>query len=74
MSEKVGTIIGFKIIIDGSGTLCTEYTKLPDAEIPKIFKDGEDAQLIRIVIREALRRFEKLHDEIESELDALKKV
>lgn len=74
MKEKMGTVIGFKIGIDGSGVLCTEYSRLPDEDIPKIFKDSADAQLIRVVIREALRRFEKLHEEIEAELDAIRKV
>lgn len=74
MSEKSATIIGFRVMIDGSGVLCTEYSQLPDDQISRIFKDGADASMIRVIIREALRRFEKIHVEIESELDAIKKV
>jgi hypothetical protein len=72
--EKSATIIGFRVMIDGCGILNTEYSQLPDEHVEKVFKDPEDAKLIKLLIQQARRRFEDIHSELEAELDALKKV
>ena len=69
---KEGNILSFKIMIDYTGTLVTELSKLPEEAVSIIFTEDDDKILIRKVIREGLLKLENLHGFLEKELQALR--
>ena len=69
---KEGNILSFKIMIDSTGTLVTELSRLPEDAVSKIFSEDDDKILIRKVIREGLLKLENLHSFLETELQALR--
>tara|TARA_R110002020_G_scaffold188204_1_gene386875 strand:+ start:3064 stop:3276 length:213 start_codon:yes stop_codon:yes gene_type:complete len=69
---KEGNILSFKIMIDSTGTLVTELSKLPEEAVSIIFTEDDDKILIRKVIREGLLKLENLHGFLEKELQALR--
>ena len=69
---KEGNILSFKIMIDSTGTLVTELSRLPEEAVSKIFAEDDDKILIRKIIREGLLKLENLHGYLEKELQALR--
>tara|TARA_X000001382_G_scaffold113842_1_gene91872 strand:+ start:159 stop:371 length:213 start_codon:yes stop_codon:yes gene_type:complete len=69
---KEGNILSFRIMIDSTGTLVTELSRLPEDAVSKIFSEDDDKILIRKVIREGLLKLENLHSFLETELQALR--
>jgi hypothetical protein len=63
-------IISFKIFIDPSGNLMSEYSKLPQEEVDGVFFK-EDVVTIKKILRELEPKLENLHKFIEDELNAL---
>ena len=63
-------IISFKIFIDPSGNLMSEYAKFPQEEVDGIFFK-EDVVTIKKILRELEPKLENLHQFIEDELNAL---
>ena len=63
-------MLSFHILFDTKGRLVTETSGLPIKEVNKVFK-GTDLKIIETVIREARRKILNIHNELESELDAL---
>tara|TARA_R100001163_G_C5059228_1_gene195893 strand:- start:715 stop:924 length:210 start_codon:yes stop_codon:yes gene_type:complete len=63
-------IISFKIFIDPSGNLMSEYSKFPKEEVDNIFYK-EDVVSIKKILRELEPKLENLHKFIEDELNAL---
>ena len=69
---KEGNILSFRIMIDSTGTLVTELSRLPEDAVSKVFSEDDDKILIRKVIREGLLKLENLHSFLETELQALR--
>mgnify|MGYP001373407792 FL=1 len=63
-------IISFKIFIDPSGNLMSEYSKFPKEKVDSIFYK-EDVVTIKKILRELEPKLENLHKFIEDELNAL---
>ncbi len=70
MKYNEGTIIGFRLLIDGEGNLVSEKTELPFKDISKVFRDKGDQYIIKTAIRKTKQRIDKIHNEIESEIAA----
>ena len=70
MKATEANLLSFHILFDTKGRLVTETSGLPIKEVKKVFK-GTDLKIIETVIREARRKILNIHNELESELDAL---
>ncbi len=70
MKATEANILSFHILFDSKGRLVTETSGLPLKEANKVFK-GYDLKIIETVIREARQKISNIHNELESELDAL---
>lgn len=70
MKASEANLLSFHILFDTKGRLVTETNGLPIHEAKKLFK-GADLKIIETVIREARRKILNIHNELESELDAL---
>ena len=67
---KEGNLIGFKVIVNSSGTVMTEMSGVPEEDLHKVFK-GSDLQLMRKLIRLCSDKLQPLHTYLELELEAL---
>ena len=70
MKTQEANILSFHILFDTKGRLVTETSGLPLKDAKKIFK-GADLKIVETVIREARQKILAIHNELESELDAL---
>jgi hypothetical protein len=70
MKATEANILSFHILFDSKGRLVTETSGIPLKEANKVFK-GYDLKIIETVIREARQKILNIHNELESELDAL---
>ena len=70
MKAKEANILSYRILFDTKGQLVTEVSGLPIEDASKEFS-GSDLKIIQTVIREGRQRIGKIHEELESELDAL---
>lgn len=68
---REANVVGFRIYFDGKGMLGSELSRLPNEDVPKVFKDQNDQRIINKILDVAMRNFEDLHERIEAELDAL---
>ena len=68
---REGNIISFKVFIDSKGVLMTEYSKVPNKDLVKIF-NGEDMAYISRIINKVDPKFKNLHQDIEQDLEVLK--
>ena len=65
------TLLTFKLVLDAKGNIWTDIGGLPLTEIKHIFKKPEDAQVIRILIREGTIKLQSLHKYLEDEITAI---
>jgi len=70
MKTQEANILSFHILFDTKGRLVTETSGLPLKDAKKIFK-GSDLKIVETIIREARQKILAIHNELESELDAL---
>jgi len=70
MKATEANLLSFHILFDSKGRLVTETSGLPLKEANRIFK-GYDLKIIETIIREARQKILNIHNELESELDAL---
>ena len=70
MKAQEANILSFHILFDTKGRLVTETSGLPLKDAKIIFK-GADLKIVETVIREARQKILAIHNELESELDAL---
>ena len=70
MKAKEANILSFRILFDTKGQLVTEISGLPLNDAKKAFS-GTDLKIIQTVIREGRQRIHNIHNELETELDAL---
>ena len=68
MSE--GNIISFKVFINSKGVLMTEYSRVPDKDLNKIFSSHDMAYILRVLAKTD-PKFKNLHDDIQEELEVL---
>jgi hypothetical protein len=65
-----GNIISFKVFINPKGLLMTEYSKLPNKELNKIFSK-DDILFIQKILNKVDPLVKDLHRDLEKELEAL---
>ena len=70
MKAQEANILSFHILFDSKGRLVTETRGLPLQDAKKIFK-GYDLKIVETVIRESRQKILDIHNQLESELDAL---
>jgi len=70
MKATEANIISFKVIFDSKGKLVTETSSLPIDEAKKIFKNY-DLKIIETILRETKQKCLSIHNDLESELNAL---
>jgi len=71
MNDKhEGNLVSFRLFINTSGDILTEYKYFPEEDVSKVFPDSE-THLIKKVIKEGRLRLETLHDSIEREVQSL---
>jgi hypothetical protein len=70
---KEANIIGFKVVLDSEGIVVTEMSGVPLPELGKLLRPEEMA-IIRNIVNFTKPKLEKLHGEIEAELNALNHV
>ena len=70
MKATEANILSFHILFDSKGRLVTETSGLPLKDASKVFK-GYDLKIVETIIREARQKILAIHNELESELDAL---
>tara|TARA_R100001224_G_scaffold5426_1_gene3101 strand:+ start:407 stop:634 length:228 start_codon:yes stop_codon:yes gene_type:complete len=70
MKAQEANILSFQILFDSKGRLVTETSGLPLKDAKKIFK-GYDLKIVETVIRESRQKILDIHNQLESELDAL---
>ena len=70
MKATEANILSFHILFDSKGRLMTETRGLPLHEAKKVFK-GYDLKIIETIIRESRQKILDIHNQLESELDAL---
>ena len=51
--------------------MMSELSQLPIKDIDKVFKTSEEKKIVKIVIEQAHKTLENLHENLEKELDAL---
>tara|TARA_B100001250_G_scaffold191664_1_gene164740 strand:+ start:244 stop:477 length:234 start_codon:yes stop_codon:yes gene_type:complete len=70
MKATEANILSFHILFDTKGRLVTETSGLPIEDAQKVFK-GYDLKIVETIIREARQKILDIHNDLESELDAL---
>ena len=65
------TLLTFKVALDVKGNIWTDIGGLPLQEIKHIFKRPEDANVIRILIREGTIKLKSIHKYLEDEITAI---
>jgi hypothetical protein len=71
MNDKYeGNLVSFRLFINTSGDILSEYSYFPEEDVSKVFPDSE-AHLMKKVIKEGRSRLETLHDFIEKEVQNL---
>ena len=65
-----GNIISFKVFVNRKGQVMSEYSKLPVEKLATIFDDN-DIPLMRKIVTEVDSKVGKLHEHLETELEAL---
>ena len=65
------TLLTFKVALDVKGNIWTDIGGLPLTEIKHIFKRPEDANVIRILIREGTIKLKSIHKYLEDEITAI---
>lgn len=65
-----GNLVSFRLFINTSGDILTEYKYFPEEEVSELFPASE-THLIKKIIKEGRLRLETLHDSIEREVQNL---
>tara|TARA_R100001163_G_scaffold56304_1_gene43988 strand:+ start:168 stop:389 length:222 start_codon:yes stop_codon:yes gene_type:complete len=66
-SKKEGNIISFKVFINNSGLLMTEFSTVKEKDVTKVFKSPDDHYILK-VLKLIKPKFKLLHKEIQDEL------
>ena len=70
-NNQEANILSYKILFDTSGKLVREISGLPYECADKVFS-GHDLKVIQTIIREGRTKIDKIHHQIENEINAIK--
>ena len=68
------TLLTFKIVLDVKGNLVSDLGGLPIKEVDKVFRNKEDAYVIKKIIREGTIKLQGIHKYLEDEVTAIQYV
>ena len=68
------TLLTFKIVLDVKGNLVSDLGGLPIKDVDKVFRNKDDAYIIKKLIREGTIKLEGIHRYLEAEINAIQYV
>ena len=68
------TLLTFKIVLDVKGNLVSDLGGLPIKDVDKVFRNKDDAYIIKKLIREGTIKLEGIHRYLEDEINAIQYV
>ena len=68
------TLLTFKIVLDVKGNLVSDLGGLPIKDVNKVFKNENDAYVIKKIIREGTIKLQGIHNYLEDEVNAIQYV
>jgi hypothetical protein len=68
------TLLTFKIVLDVKGNLVSDLGGLPIKDVDTVFKNKEDAYIIKKIIREGTLKLQGIHKYLEDEVNAIQYV
>jgi len=68
------TLLTFKIVLDVKGNLVSDLGGLPIKDVNKVFKNENDAYVIKKIIREGTIKLQGIHKYLEDEVNAIQYV
>jgi len=68
------TLLTFKIVLDVKGNIVSDLGGLPIKDVDTVFKNKDDAYVIKKIIREGTIKLQGIHKYLEDEVTAIKYV
>ena len=68
------TLLTFKIVLDVKGNIVSDLGGLPITDVDKIFRNEDDAYVIKKIIREGTIKLQGIHKYLEDEDTAIQYV
>ncbi len=68
------TLLTFKIVLDVKGNLVSDLGGLSVKDVDKVFRNKEDAYVIKKIIREGTIKLQGIHKYLEDEVTAIQYV
>ncbi|ASF00210.1 hypothetical protein [uncultured virus] len=68
------TLLTFKIVLDVKGNLVSDLGGLPIKDVDQVFRNKNDAYIIKKLIREGTIKLEGIHKYLEDEINAIQYV
>tara|TARA_R100000458_G_C8263693_1_gene238972 strand:+ start:1374 stop:1592 length:219 start_codon:yes stop_codon:yes gene_type:complete len=68
------TLLTFKIVLDVKGNLVSDLGGLPIKDVDRVFRNKDDAYIIKKLIREGTIKLEGIHKYLEDEINAIQYV
>ena len=68
------TLLTFKIVLDVKGNIVSDLGGLPITDVDKVFRNKDDAYVIKKIIREGTIKLQGIHKYLEDEVTAIQYV
>ena len=68
------TLLTFKIVLDVKGNIVSDLGGLPIKDVDKVFRNSDDAYVIKKIIREGTIKLQGIHEYLEDEVNAIQYV
>lgn len=68
------TLLTFKVVLDVKGNLVSDLGGLPIKDVDKVFRNSDDAYVIKKIIREGTIKLQGIHKYLEDEVTAIQYV
>jgi hypothetical protein len=65
MNKEEATLVGFKLLVNNRGVVCTETTDTLDEDLDKIFIKQGDNNDVKAIVRGVRKKIATLHYDIE---------
>jgi len=68
------TLLTFKIVLDVKGNIVSDLGGLPINDVDRVFRNEDDAYVIKKIIREGTIKLQGIHKYLEDEVTAMQYV
>lgn len=68
------TLLTFKVVLDVKGNIVSDLGGLPIKDVDKVFRNSDDAYVIKKIIREGTIKLQGIHKYLEDEVTAIQYV